>query len=106
VISTALWRRLNKPYSMFLPHQVRRVGCTLAVGVLNIDVEGHERAVLEGAERALAGRRIRDILFEDFDEPPTAVTQLLQGHGTRSSASTTRCSGPGVDGARPVACPV
>lgn len=49
--------------------------------MMKIDVEGHERAVLEGAERALADRRIRDIVFEDFDDPPTAVAQLLQGHG-------------------------
>lgn len=48
---------------------------------MKIDVEGHERAVLEGAERALADRRIRDVVFEDFDDPPTAVAQLLQGHG-------------------------
>jgi FkbM family methyltransferase len=63
---------------------VRRLDDVLGnrhVGVMKIDVEGHERAVLEGAERALADRRIRDVVFEDFDDPPTAVARLLQDHG-------------------------
>lgn len=51
------------------------------VGVLKVDVEGHEREVFDGAERTLASGRIRDVVFEDFDDPPTAVTQLLRGHG-------------------------
>jgi hypothetical protein len=63
---------------------VRRLDDVLGqrrVGVVKIDVEGHGRQVLDGAERALAERRIRDVVFEDFDDPPTAVARLLQGHG-------------------------
>lgn len=64
--------------------EVRRLDDILGdryVGVLKIDVEGHELEVLQGARRALADRRIRDVVFEDFADPPTAVAQLLQGHG-------------------------
>jgi FkbM family methyltransferase len=63
---------------------VRRLDDVLGdryVGVLKVDVEGHEREVFEGAERALGERRIRDIVFEDFADAPTAVARLLQGHG-------------------------
>ena len=51
------------------------------VGVCKIDVEGHELGVLQGAEQTLSRRGIRDIIFEDFDPKPSAVTRLLQGHG-------------------------
>lgn len=51
------------------------------IGLLKIDVEGHELAVLEGASRILAQRRVRDILFEDFNPQPSAVTSFLQAAG-------------------------
>jgi FkbM family methyltransferase len=54
---------------------------TVPVGVLKLDVEGHELAALEGAERLLREQRVRDILFEEHQPPPTAVTELLQAHG-------------------------
>lgn len=52
-----------------------------SVGIMKLDVEGHEEAVLKGARRALSERRIRDIVFEEFAEPPTAVTELLEEAG-------------------------
>lgn len=51
------------------------------VGVLKLDVEMHERSALEGAERLLQGKLIRDIVFEEHEPPPTPVTQLLAAHG-------------------------
>jgi FkbM family methyltransferase len=51
------------------------------IGVMKIDVEGHERKVLEGAERMLSSRSIRDILFEEHNTPPSPVTELLERHG-------------------------
>lgn len=51
------------------------------VGVLKLDVEGHEEAVLVGARRALVDRRVRDIVFEDLAPPPTAVMRLLEEAG-------------------------
>lgn len=64
--------------------EVRRLDDVLgqrSAGVVKIDVEGHERQVLDGAGRALAEGRIRDVVFEDFADPPTAVARLLQDHG-------------------------
>ncbi len=51
------------------------------VGVCKIDVEGHEINVLRGATNALKRRVIRDIVFEDFNPQPSAVTQLLRENG-------------------------
>lgn len=51
------------------------------VGVMKLDVEMHELAALQGAERALAQGLIRDIVFEEHEPPPTAVTDLLQAAG-------------------------
>jgi FkbM family methyltransferase len=49
--------------------------------VLKIDVEGHELKVFQGAAKAMATRKIRDIIFEDFDPYPSAVHRLLLDHG-------------------------
>lgn len=50
------------------------------VGVCKIDVEGHELPVLQGAEQTLRRRGIRDIIFEDFNTKPSAVTEFLRQH--------------------------
>ena len=49
--------------------------------VVKIDVEGAELAVLQGAEKLLAGRKIRDIVFEDFQPFPSECVRLLKHHG-------------------------
>jgi FkbM family methyltransferase len=54
---------------------------TAPVGVLKLDVEGHELAALQGAEQLLSQHHVRDILFEEHLPPPTAVTELLKAHG-------------------------
>lgn len=51
------------------------------IGVLKLDVEMHERAALEGAERLLSERLVRDIVLEEHEPPPTPVTSLLEAHG-------------------------
>lgn len=51
------------------------------IGLLKIDVEGHELKVLMGAGRLLATGQLRDIVFEDFDAPPTPAARLLESHG-------------------------
>jgi FkbM family methyltransferase len=51
------------------------------VGVCKIDVEGHELSVLKGAPQALSRRAIRDIIFEDFNPKPSAVTEFLTQNG-------------------------
>lgn len=52
-----------------------------SVGVMKLDVEGHEEAVLRGAGSAIGERRIRDVVFEEFRKPPTPVTELLEQAG-------------------------
>jgi FkbM family methyltransferase len=49
--------------------------------LVKIDVEGHEREVLEGAEKLLAERRIRDVVFEDHGMYPTPAMTLLEELG-------------------------
>lgn len=51
------------------------------VGVAKMDVEGHEEAVLRGAEQALRDRRIRDWVFEHHPVYPSAVTDVFERHG-------------------------
>jgi hypothetical protein len=53
------------------------------VGLLKIDVEGHEPAVLRGAQRLLEEGRVRDLVFEDHEPYPSPATQLLEGAGYR-----------------------
>jgi FkbM family methyltransferase len=53
----------------------------MRIGVMKLDVEGYELEVLRGATRLLEEQRIRDIVFEEFDEPPTPVTSMLEGFG-------------------------
>ena len=51
------------------------------IGVLKIDVEGCELAVLRGSVELLSSKRARDIIFEDHGMPPTPVMELLSEHG-------------------------
>lgn len=52
-----------------------------AVGVLKIDVEGHELAALDGFDTALREGRVRDVFFEEHEPLPTPVSSRLAGHG-------------------------
>ena len=51
------------------------------IGLIKIDVEGHELAVLEGAAEMLKQKRVRDIVFEDHHRQPSPVTLRLQAAG-------------------------
>jgi FkbM family methyltransferase len=51
------------------------------IGLIKIDVEGHELSVLEGASRILEQRLVRDIVFEDFYPQPSPVSRHLQAAG-------------------------
>lgn len=51
------------------------------VAVAKIDVEGHELAVLRGAECTLATGRIEHIVYEDFGGADSPVHRLLGQHG-------------------------
>jgi len=49
--------------------------------IMKVDVEGHEAAVFGGAERLLARKLIRDILFEEHEPYPTKSQKILLEHG-------------------------
>jgi FkbM family methyltransferase len=51
------------------------------IGLIKIDVEGHELSVLGGATRILEQKLVRDIVFEDFHPQPSPVTARLQAAG-------------------------
>ncbi len=65
-----------------------------AIGVLKLDVEMHELAALAGADRLLRDGRLRDILFEEHEQPPTAVTDLLEQRGYTVYGVRQAVSGP------------
>ncbi|MEO8005632.1 MAG: FkbM family methyltransferase [Betaproteobacteria bacterium] len=51
------------------------------IGLVKIDTEGHEHAVLAGARTILEKRQVRDILFEDHVGFDSAVCKLLSDLG-------------------------
>jgi FkbM family methyltransferase len=51
------------------------------IGLLKIDVEGHETEVLRGASSLLGRRLVRDIVFEDHDPYPSEATMIVEDAG-------------------------
>ena len=51
------------------------------VGVLKVDVEGHEAALFRGAAESLATGRIRHIVFEEHGGPESPACRLLNDFG-------------------------
>jgi FkbM family methyltransferase len=51
------------------------------IGVMKVDVEGHEPGVLRGAEGLLESGAIRDIVFEDHDDYPSEATAVVEEAG-------------------------
>lgn len=70
------------------------VGEAESVGLMKIDVEGHELEVLKGAACLLGSGRIRDILFEEHRSFPTPVTALLESNGYTIYRVDGKLSGP------------
>lgn len=70
------------------------LGPDAQIGVVKIDIEGHELHALEGARAALTTGRIRDIVFEERNELPTPVTRLLAEHGYAMMRIGARLRGP------------
>lgn len=50
----------------------------LNIDVLKVDVEGHELDVFNGSIDILRESRVRDIVFEEHEDYPTEVTELLK----------------------------
>ena len=51
------------------------------IGLIKVDVEGHEAAVFRGAQNLIKGGRVRDWLFEENDENPLGVGKMLAENG-------------------------
>jgi len=52
------------------------------IGLAKLDVEGHERDVLQGAAKLLHTGRLRDLIFEDHQlHQPGHVTKMLEAAG-------------------------
>lgn len=51
------------------------------IGVLKLDVEGHEAALLAGASGRLAARTVRDVVFEDLGGYPSDSSGRLERAG-------------------------
>lgn len=53
------------------------------IGLLKIDVEGHEAKVLKGATESLKKKKFRDIIFEEHGNHsyPTVITDYLESYG-------------------------
>jgi FkbM family methyltransferase len=65
-----------------------------SIGLLKLDVEGHELAVLEGARRLLRRGAIRDLIFEEEAALPTPVSKLLESSGFTLFGLQQRILGP------------
>lgn len=59
------------------------LGGVSELGILKLDVEGHELHVLQGSAALLAAGVIRDIVFEEHRPVPSPVTEFLARHGYR-----------------------
>ncbi|VVM06543.1 hypothetical protein MAMC_01141 [Methylacidimicrobium cyclopophantes] len=64
------------------------------VGVMKVDVEGHELSVFEGCGSLLAAGRVRDMLFECFLPHPNPVTEHLHACGYSLFQVQVRPTGP------------
>jgi len=51
------------------------------IGVMKLDVEGHELQVLKGSKQLFQQQKIRDCVFEEHREYPTPVTSFFEEMG-------------------------
>jgi FkbM family methyltransferase len=86
-------RRLDDLISQLVPEQ--------NLGLLKIDVEWHEAAVLRGAEKTLKSGRIRDVVYEDHRGPGSEASRLLRSWGFRVFAIRSSFFGPRLSDCSP-----
>lgn len=51
------------------------------IELMKIDVEGHEASVLNGANKLLSSKKIKNIVFEDFDGTQSKTIRILKDAG-------------------------
>jgi FkbM family methyltransferase len=70
---------------VLVPVELKRldevIGEGQQVGLMKIDVEGHEPGVLRGSQRLLESGAIRDVIFEDHHPYPDDSTRLVENAG-------------------------
>lgn len=71
----------GKVYSVVIERLENVVPVNSSIGVMKLDVEGHEIDLLLGASRLLTDKRIRDIVFEEHNSYPSPVTDYLEQQG-------------------------
>jgi len=59
------------------------IGSNQTIGVMKVDVEDHEGALMRGAARLLRRHAVRDIVFEEHGDEPGEASQLLEAFGYR-----------------------
>lgn len=69
-------------------------GTQKAIGLMKIDVEGHELDLLKGASALLKQQKIRDIVYEDHHGQPSEVACYLQSFGYTLFRLEKRLFGP------------
>ncbi len=57
------------------------IGPQAEIGVVKLDVEGHELEILKGMRPMLEARRVRDIVFEEHGEFPAPTHNYLKSFG-------------------------
>jgi FkbM family methyltransferase len=57
------------------------LGTDETIGILKMDVQGHELGVLQGMSRLLQRRAVRDIVFEEETAFPAPTHQYLKSYG-------------------------
>jgi FkbM family methyltransferase len=68
----------------------------MSIGVLKLDVEGHELQVLRGASGLLESGRVRDVLVEAPEGRPNPATELLADHGYTLFETRSTLLGPRI----------
>jgi FkbM family methyltransferase len=64
------------------------------IGLLKIDIEGHEFQAFRGGSDALANGKIRDIIYEDFRGVDSDASKLLASYGYSIFGLRNSLSGP------------
>jgi FkbM family methyltransferase len=72
------------------------------VGLMKVDVEGHELSVFKGAERLLSDHRVRDIIYEDHVGYRSAVSEYLRSFGYEISRISRHFLRPALADARDI----